>query len=170
MNDIISERTVLRSFKISDADFILEITNDPDFIKFIGDRNIRDLDQARSYLRQGPLSHYRQYGFGLLGLHLKKNNALIGMCGLIKRDYLESPDLGFAMLPAFRNNGYACEASKSVLDWAKKHSGLTLIYAIVNPKNHNSTKLLKRLGFRYERQIMSSPNDRVSLYSVHISA
>ena len=95
-----TERLLLREFTEDDAAFIVELLNSPGWIQYIGDRNIKTEEQAREYLNNGPLKSYRQNGFGLYMVEKKDDHTPIGMCGIIKRDTLNNPDIGFAFLPA----------------------------------------------------------------------
>ena len=93
-----TERLVLRPFILSDANFILELLNEPSFIQNIGDRGVRTISDAERYLENGPISSYAKNGFGLLAVTLNETGEAIGMCGLIKREALEDVDIGYAFL------------------------------------------------------------------------
>jgi ribosomal-protein-alanine N-acetyltransferase len=148
-----AERLVIRLIEEDDAPFILELLNDPSFIRNIGDRNVRTLDDAREYIRKGPLASYERHGFGLWLVELKGEGTPIGICGLLKRDLLDAPDIGFAYLPAFQSKGYGYEAARAVLDHARNALGLSRILAIVNADNGPSARLLEKLGMRFERSV-----------------
>jgi RimJ/RimL family protein N-acetyltransferase len=162
-----TERLWLRPFTLNDCDFILDLLNSEGWIKYIGDRNVKTTEQARAYLENGPLKSYQINGFGLSLVQLKANNKSIGMCGLIKRDYLDHPDIGFAFLPDYTGSGYAYEIAKKVI-----HQGLTKyrmkeIAAITMPENYSSVKLLVKLGFRFVKCFnMKDTNEELSLYSI----
>jgi RimJ/RimL family protein N-acetyltransferase len=142
-----TERLRLREFGPGDSEFILELLNDPDWKRFIGDRGIRTLEDARGYIERGPMAMYARLGFGLYRVALKEGDVPIGMCGLIKRDSLEHVDLGFAFLPAYRGQGYAYESALAVRDYGVEILQLERIVAITSPENDTSGKLLLRLGF-----------------------
>lgn len=146
-----TERLNLREFTYDDAPFILTLLNDPAFLRFIGDKNVRTLEAARHYLANGPMASYAQHGFGLNLVELKDSQTPIGMCGLLKREDLPDPDIGFAFLPDFRSKGLAFEAAAAVLNDARERLKLDRLLAIVNPDNDASIKLLERLGMRFER-------------------
>lgn len=148
-----SERLVIRWLSFSDADFIHELVNDPDWIRFIGDRGVRSVSDARDYLLQGPLAMYERLGFGLYRVELKERGIPIGICGLIKRETLEDVDLGFAFLPRFRSGGYAHEAAAATLEYARQALGLSRVVAIVSPDNERSIHLLAKLGMTMERTV-----------------
>lgn len=142
-----TQRLTLREFAPGDCAFILELLNDPGWKRFIGDRGIRTLEDARGYIERGPMAMYARLGFGLYRVALKEGDVPIGMCGLIKRDTLEHVDLGFAFLPAYRGQGYAYESALLMRDYGVQELQLERIVAITSPDNDTSGKLLLRLGF-----------------------
>ena len=154
-----TERLILRQLRPDDAEFIFELLNDPSFIQNIGDRNIRTMDDARSYIRKGPVASYAKNGFGLYLMVLKETTESIGMCGLIKRDGLEDVDIGYALLPKFWSGGYAVEAARATKTYAKDVIGLKRIVAIVDPANEGSIRVLEKIGLRYEKMIRLSADD-----------
>jgi len=163
MNYILeTERLILREFTLDDTPFIIELVNSPGWLQFIGDRNIKTEEQAREYLRSGPLQSYEKNGFGLSLVVLKADQSPIGMCGIIRRDSLENPDLGFAFLPAFEGKGLAYEMANATLAYAKNVLKLPVIFAITMPENKRSIKLLEKMGFQYSRTFIS-PADKVQL-------
>jgi len=135
-----------------DALFIVELLNDPSFLRFIGDRGVRTADDARRYIESGPMASYERFGFGLYRVDLKATGEPIGICGLLKRDTLPDADVGFALLPRFRANGYAFEAASGVLASARAAHGLERVLAITALDNAISIRLLEKLGFRFERR------------------
>jgi len=143
-----TERLDLRPLDDGDAPFILELLNDPGWIRFIGDRNVRTLDDARGYIGR-VLKTQERFGFSLLHTALKDGTPA-GLCGLIKRDGFEDVDLGYAFLPAFRGQGLAAEASAAVRDYAVEVLGLQRVVAFTDPENVASCRLLERIGFAYE--------------------
>jgi ribosomal-protein-alanine N-acetyltransferase len=162
-----TQRLTLREIDAGDAPFILELVNDPDWIRFIGDRGVRTLEDARGYIERGPRSLYAKLGFGLWLVSLKDGGTPIGMCGLIKRDTLEHVDLGYAFMPAFRGQGYAKESAEAARDYAFEVLGLDRLVAITDPANDPSGKLLERLGFRFEATIpYGTEGDVSSLYAL----
>jgi RimJ/RimL family protein N-acetyltransferase len=151
-----TERLILRRLTLDDAAFILELVNEPSWLQFIGDRGVRNLEDARNYLVKGPLAGYDRVGFGLYLVESKDSGVPMGMCGLIKRDTLPDVDIGFAFFPRFWGQGYAYEAAAAVLAYGRKTLGLKRIVAITDPDNHSSIKLLERLGLKFEQLIQLS--------------
>lgn len=148
-----TERLLLRPFTIDDAPFILTLLNEPSFLQYIGDKKVRNLDDARQYLSNGPIASYQRNGFGLGLVELKEPQTSIGMCGLLKRDELPDPDIGFAFLPDFWNKGFAFEAATAIMTDARQRLKIGRMLAIVNPDNYASMKLLERLGLKFERML-----------------
>lgn len=167
MTVLSTPRLELRELAEDDAPFILELLNDPSFIRNIGDRNVGTLDDAREYIRKGPLASYRQHGFGLWLVRIKGEGTPIGISGLLKRDALDAPDIGFAYLPAFHGMGYGYEAARAVLDHARDTLRLPRVVAIVNADNEPSARLLEKLGMRFERSVrLSDAEPPLRLYAV----
>ena len=156
-----TERLILRHFNLDDAPFVLTLLNEPSFLHYIGDKKVRTLDDARQYIINGPRASYERHGFGLYRVELAGSNTPIGMCGLLKRDELADPDIGFAFLPDYWNKGFAFEAATAVLNYAREQLKIHRVLAIVNPDNDASIKLLKKLGLRFERM-----NGEVKLYAL----
>jgi len=148
-----TERLNLRRLTASDAAFILELVNEPSWLRFIGDRNVHSLEDAEGYIAKGPVASYEKLGFGLYLVERKEDLAPIGMCGLIQRDYLPHADIGFAYSPKFWGQGFAFEAAAATMAYARDTLGLGPIVAIVNPDNVRSITLLGKIGMRFEKMI-----------------
>ena len=144
-----TERLTLRQLSPDDAPFILELLNEPSFIRYIGDKGVRNLDDARNYIVNGPVASYELHGFGLYLVELKSDHTPIGICGVLKRDTLSAPDVGFAFLPAYWKLGYAFESAKAVMIHAREVLGMNRILAITSPDNKASEKLLGKIGLRF---------------------
>ena len=162
-----TERLTLRHLAPeTDAVFILRLLNEPSFLQFIGDKSVRSLDDARSYIRNGPLKSYEENGFGLYRVGLKENECAIGICGLIKRDTLPEPDIGFAFLPEYWNKGYAHESAAEVMRYAREVLRLDRILAITSPDNEASGRLLGKIGLRFQRVVrLSEDTAEVKLFA-----
>ncbi len=146
--DLETDRLRLTRLEAGDADFIVELLNDPDWLRFIGDKGVADHAGALRYLETGPWRNYREFGFGLLRVGLRDGGTPIGVCGLLRRENRDGIELGFALLPAYRRRGYAAEAARAVLDQARDRLAIPRVEAIVTADNHASRALVTRLGFR----------------------
>lgn len=155
-----TERLSLRELSTEDAGFILRLLNEPSFISNIGDRGVRTLEDARSYLLTGPLASYHRHGFGIWRLALKTGDTPIGICGLLQREMLEHADLGYALLPEFWSQGYAGEACAAVMAHARAVLGLPRLLAVVNEDNTRSIRLLEKMGFRCEGKVRLAEDEQ----------
>ena len=153
-----TERLSLRKLTVDDAEFILALLNEPSFLRYIGDKKVRNLDDARQYILNGPVASYERHGFGLNCVELRESHTPIGMCGLLKRDELPDPDIGFALLPDFWSKGFAFEAAQAVLKDARERLQLQRILAITSLDNEASINLLQRLGFSFDEVVQMAPD------------
>lgn len=153
MSELSTSRLLLQRFAESDAPFILELLNDPDWLQFIGDKSVRTLDDARRYLVEGPIAMYARAGLGLWRVDLRDSHTPIGMCGLIHRDGVADVDIGFAFLPEFRAKGYAQEAASATLAFGHGSLGLKRLVAFTAPDNLSSIRLVEKIGMRRERTV-----------------
>lgn len=158
-------RLSLRQLTHSDAPFILELLNDPTWLRFIGDRGVRDLDGARAYITHGPAASYAQHGFGLWAVERRQDGVPIGICGLLKRETLPDVDLGFAFLERYQGKGYGQEAAVATMAHARDVVGLKRVVAVTVSGNTGSIRVLEKLGLRYERMVELKPGSPpVALY------
>ena len=157
----------MRGLTLEDAPFIVTLLNDPAFIRNIGDRGVRTEDDAHEYLQAGPQASYARHGFGLCAVDLA-GGPTIGICGLLQRDELPGPDIGFAFLPQYWSHGYAYESATAVVVDARARLGLETLLAIVSPGNAPSIRLLERLGFLFERTMrLGAEGPDISLFASH---
>jgi RimJ/RimL family protein N-acetyltransferase len=161
-----TERLVLRRLVIEDAAFILELLTEPSWLRYIGDKGVRSLADAQTYLVNGPMASYDRFGFGLYCVELKVGGTPIGICGLIKRDSLPDADVGFALLPRFWGQGYATESAAAVLAYGRAALSLPRILAITTPDNHASIRVLETIGLRFERVITSETGSDLNLFTL----
>ncbi|TCP28865.1 RimJ/RimL family protein N-acetyltransferase [Scopulibacillus darangshiensis] len=162
MNVIETDRLILRWLSPDDAAFILELLNDPSWLRFIGDKGVRTLEDARNYILTGPMEMYSRLGFGLYLTELKEEKTPIGICGLIKRDSLEDVDIGFAFLSGFQSKGYGYEAASATMAYGIDQLGLKRIVAITSKDNQHSSSLLEKIGMTFER-LVTLPGDTEEL-------
>ena len=165
-----TERLVLRRLTLDDADLMLAVWNDPGFLRNVGDRGIRTLEQARKTMATGVMRMYVDYGYGPYAVTLKNDGTQIGICGLFKRENLEYPDIGFAILPDYCGRGLAAEAAVAVRDHARDDLALETLTAIVSPGNAPSIALLEKLGMSFDSMItMPGDDDAIRLYRLNLA-
>jgi len=168
MNILETERLILCKLSKDDAAFILELLNDASFLRFIGDKGVRNLYDARQYISTGPIESYERLGFGLYLTKLKDGGVPIGICGLVKRESLKNVDVGFAFLAKFRGKGYAFESASAVLTHAKTALGLNRIVAVTSADNYDSIRVLKKLGLHFEKMVkLSDDEQECKLFAPH---
>jgi [ribosomal protein S5]-alanine N-acetyltransferase len=160
-----TERLRFEYLTLDDAAFALELLNEPVYIQNIADKGVRDIAGAEAYLSNGALASYAKNGHGLYKVTLKETGEPIGMCGLIRREILEDPDLGYAYLHRHHGKGYASEAGAAVMEHGRREFQIGRIVAITTPQNTGSIRVLEKLGFHYacERQLFE---DRPSSYFI----
>ena len=166
-----TERLELRWLTQDDAPMMLAVWNDPAFMRYVGDRGVRTVEQAGAALQAGLLKLYSNYGYGPFRIMRREDGADLGICGLFRRDGLDEPDIGFAILPEYCRQGFALEASVAVLNHARDVLKLSSVTAIVSPQNEASIGLLEKLGLHYERQVRMPGDDHdVSLYRIDFAS
>ena len=144
-----TERLKIELAQVEDKHFFFKLLNSPHWIQYIGDRGIKTEQDAENYIKNSLIKNYADKGLGLYKMVEKASSLPIGICGFVKRDYLDSVDIGFAVLPEFEGKGYTYEAAKAVLEYGKTQLGLTTVYGITTPDNQASRHLLEKLGLQF---------------------
>lgn len=157
-----TNRLQLQEATLNDGAFFLKLLNSPSWIANIGDRGIKTEEEAQGYIQKVLIDSYRKNGYGLYKIVLKSENQPIGLCGLVKREGLEHTDIGFALLPAYEQKGYAYEAASATMEYAKSALQLKKIVAITLATNLPSRRLLEKIGLQFEKHIRL-PNDDTEL-------
>ncbi|MGB3544212.1 GNAT family N-acetyltransferase [Rubrivirga sp.] len=145
-----TNRLRLRVQTIEDAPFLLSLMTDPDWIRHIGDRRVRTVEDVERYVLEGAIAQQAEHGCSLYLVERLSDGAPVGICGLVTRDGLEAPDLGYALTPQHRGRGYAREATRAALEVARD-LGETRVLAVVTLDNGPSRTLLEDVGFREAR-------------------
>ena len=156
-------RLALRRLTLDDGAFYCRLANDPDWLRNIGNRNVPTPEAATEFIRTKTLPGYEALGFGMYLVESKADGTPLGLAGLVKRDTLPGPDIGFAFLPEARGRGYALEAARAVVEYAAT-LGITRLLAIVSPHNTPSSRLLEKLGFKQEGTAQTDKADPLLLY------
>jgi RimJ/RimL family protein N-acetyltransferase len=159
-----TERLVLREVEQADAPFMLELLNSPGFLENIGDRGVRDEDQGRAFIEDRIRASYRDHGFGMWLIEERAGAARVGLAGLVKRDGLDVPDVGYAFTPTVWGRGYAQEVAAAVVDHARRNLGLQRLAAITTPENFASMAVLRKIGFTLQGMITLPGIDRESTH------
>jgi [ribosomal protein S5]-alanine N-acetyltransferase len=180
-----TERLFLSEVTENDAEFMLDLLNQPSFIKYIGDRNVRTITEAKNFIQTRYRKSYQDNGYGLYLVEIKSGTedtladarvsalkskiqnpkSKIGICGFVKRDHFQYADIGFAFLPQFERRGYAFESASAVMKYGQEVLGFTEVLAITTQDNESSGKLLDKLGFKFDELIEMPNNEILKLYS-----
>ncbi|MBI1769484.1 MAG: GNAT family N-acetyltransferase [Bacteroidetes bacterium] len=162
-NSLSSKRLSLTKLSLGDIDFIYELVNTPEWIRFIGDRNVKTKEDARDLVQ--TIMNNPNVNYWVVRLH--EQLIPIGIVSLVKRDYLDFFDLGFAFLPNHTKQGFAYEATSTFLQYLVNENYSPKILATTIKENVNSIGLLKKLGFQFEKRV-EIENEELLLYSISI--
>lgn len=161
-----TDRLKIRELIVDDAEFILGLVNEPSFLENIGDKGVRDLEDARKFILDGPWASHRDRGYGQFLVELKEGGNPIGVCGVLYREALDVSDIGCAFLPQYWRCGYAFEAAIAVMEYGRSELGIEKIVGLTSEKNVASIKALEKLGMSFERMVKMSDDDPgTALYS-----
>jgi ribosomal-protein-alanine N-acetyltransferase len=162
-------RLVIREIEEGDAAFMNALLNSPGFLEYIGDRGVRNDDDARTFIRERYQKSYADNGYGLYAVLLKDDLVPVGMCGFVRRDTLPGPDLGFAFLPEFEGKGFGTESSIAMLSYGREKLGFDRVLAITTLDNRPSIRLLEKLGFALDEVIADGNGERLNLFSLDLN-
>jgi len=154
-----TQRLKIRELTVNDAAFVLRLTNEPSFMANIGDKGIRNLDDAKEFILKGSWTNQKKPGYGQFLVQLKENNAAAGICGLLYRDTLDVTDIGFAFLPDYWGCGYAIESAKALMEYAHTKLGVDTIVGLTIKENVPSIKVLEKLGMKFKKMVKMSDDD-----------
>ena len=164
-----TDRLIIREVQADvDAGFMLELLNSPKFIRFIGDRNVRTLDNSLDFIRTRYRKSYEDHGYGLYSVDLKPDNLQTGICGFVRRDTLPAPDLGFAFLPEHEGKGYGFESASALMSYGREKLGFTELLAITSLDNEVSERLLLKLGFVFEGIKETPDSEKLKLFRAEL--
>ncbi|MEZ8101803.1 GNAT family N-acetyltransferase [Vibrio bivalvicida] len=168
MRRLTSDRLTLRMAELTDALFIHELYNSEDFLRFVGDKNIRSESDARAYVDEKILGMHTEFGVCLLLVEVTESGEKVGVCGLIKRPELEAYDIGYGFMPSSYGKGYGYEAGRAVIDYARETNKIEDLVAITTSDNQRSRALLSKLGFTYVK-VQDTLSDKVDLLLYQLS-
>ncbi len=170
MNILETERLVLREMDSAiDAEFVFELLNSPKFLKFIGDRGVRSIEESAVFIDERYRQSYREHGYGLYTVERREDGVAVGVCGFVRRESLSGPDLGFAFLPEFERMGFGRESASAILKYGRDKLGFESVFAITTPDNEASIRLLENLGFTFTGLIDSPENEKLRLFVCDLS-
>lgn len=162
-----TERLIIRPTYLEDADFIFELLNSKNWIEYIGDRNVKSIEDTEDYIKNKMMPQLERLGYSNYTIIEKECNNKIGTVGLYDRDGLEEIDIGFALIPNYEKKGYAYEASNRIKEAAFFEFGINALCAITSKNNLSSQTLLKKLGLeKVGTKKLPTNNEELLLYRV----
>lgn len=166
-----TDRLSLHQFETEDATFLLEVMNHPDYHRFIGNRNLRSVEDAEVYINEKMISVYEKQGFGFWMARLRESGERAGFAGVLQRDVLGEPDVGYALHEKFWRQGLAQEATRGVLKYARETLNFSKVCAITDVENHASINVLLKCGFEFlERRRVFEDDDELNIYTLDLQS
>ena len=165
MNVAKTARTIINYNTLDDASFFLTLANSPDWLRYIGERIVTNVQDACQYLENGLLQFYSDNRYGYYVVRTALDRVPIGICGFLKRQSLENPDFGFAFLPEYYGQGFAIESCRAVLEFGIGTFGFSVLDAVTSLENVRSIRLLEKLGLlQYGTVDGDNSEDQLTLY------
>jgi RimJ/RimL family protein N-acetyltransferase len=141
-----TKRLRLRLFTPDDVQITYELGTDPDVIRYAENEPLKDLDEARKRLHEGPLADYEKYGYGRFAVELKETGAVIGFCGIKFIEEIGLPEVGFRYLKEYWGRGIGTEAAKACVEFARSDLDCKMLVALIMPENGASIRVAEKLG------------------------
>ena len=160
-----TERLFIRPFTMDDIEPAYTMNLDAEVSQYTGDGGVVSKKEIKRRIIHDVLGDYKKYGFGRLAVEWKTDNKFIGFAGLKLLDDLNEVDLGYRFLREYWGRGIATEAAGACVNLGFKTLGLSKIIAMVLPENIGSIRVLEKLNFVYEKDIMED-NQLARLYSL----
>lgn len=161
---ITTDRLNLKLASMEDAPFFLALYNSPSFIEFIGDRNLKSVEDSRNYIQNRFLPQIERLGYGNYLIIRKEGSVKIGAIGIFERKGLDVQDIGFSFLEEFQGKGYGYEAASKLLETAFTDFGCSKISAITSKENIASQSLIEKLGLKYLKTVQLPDDTEELLY------
>ncbi len=159
-----TERLILKPTDTDDLEFLVAILNTPKYYKYIGDRNVRSVEDAQNYFNERIFPQFDKLGFGNYTVMLKSDETKIGFCGVYVRPNLETPDIGFAFFEEFEGKGYAYESANFIKNMVASEFGIKKLGGITVEYNHSSRKLLEKLGLKFQKKFFMDGDSEELMY------
>ena len=142
-----TERLRMRLFTPGDVRATWELGTDPEVIRY-ADEPLKDMDEARQRLHEGPLADYEKYGYGRFAVELKETGEVIGFCGIKFIEEIGLPEVGYRYLKEYWGRGIGTEAAKACVEFAREDLGIEKLAALIMPENIASIRVAEKLGMK----------------------
>jgi RimJ/RimL family protein N-acetyltransferase len=140
-----TDRLTLRPMREADATALFEISQDPDVVRFVGDRHVPTLQEAWRMVA-GWIGHWALRGYGQWAIEERASSRFIGRAGIINPADWPGPEVGYLLGRPWWGRGYATEAARAAMDWGFRERGFADLISLIDPENHASIAVATRLG------------------------
>jgi len=148
-----TDRLLLREYVEEDAEAFFKVNSDPEVLRYVPDKALLNVEQARQILIEHPIADYRKYGFGRGACILKSTREQIGFAGLKYLEELGEVDVAFRLMRTHWGQGLATEAALASVRFGFTDLGLKRIIGLVMPENLASVRVLEKTGLRYAETV-----------------
>lgn len=159
------ERLILIKLEFTAENDLFEMDADPEVHLYIENNPVKSIGEITKAIEMLK-KQYVEYGIGRWAVIDKLTNECVGWSGLkyIKQPLNNHSDFyepGHRFKKKHWGKGFATESSKAILDYGFKNLNVDSVFAITDPKNLNSKKVLTRLGFDFKETFdyKGSPTD-----------
>jgi RimJ/RimL family protein N-acetyltransferase len=160
-----TERLLIRPFSRKDIAPSYAMNLDAEVSKYTGDGGVVSKEEIERRIVENVFGDYQKYGFGRLAVELKAENKFIGFTGLKYLEDMDEVDLGYRFMKEYWGKGIATESAKASVELGFKQLGLKKIIAMVLPENTASIRVLEKLHFQFEKEIIED-NQLAKVYSL----
>lgn len=140
-----TERLTLRAFSEADATALFELSQDPDVMRYVGDRRVPTLQESWRGVA-GMIGHWAMRGYGQWAIVERASGQFIGRAGIINPVDWPGPEVGYLLGKAWWGHGYATEAARAAMDWGFEQVGFPELISLIFPENIRSIAVATRLG------------------------
>lgn len=159
-----TERLSLRPFREADVIPFFELSQDPEVMRFVGDRRVPTLQETWRAIA-GWIGHWALRGYGQWAIEERSSGRLVGRAGIINPAEWPGPEVGYLLGRAWWGRGYATEAAQAAMDWGFEQFAFDDLLSLIDPDNRASIAVATRLGesLRSETELWGN---RVLIYGI----
>lgn len=140
-----TERLTLRAFSEADATALFELSQDPDVMRYVGERRVPTLQESWRGVA-GMIGHWAMRGYGQWAIEERASGQFIGRAGIINPVDWPGPEVGYLLGKAWWGHGYATEAARAAMDWGFEQVGFPELISLIFAENVRSIAVATRLG------------------------
>ena len=140
-----TERLRLRGFREEDTDPLFELMQDPDVVRYIGDRRVPTRQEVWRGIA-GYIGHWALRGYGLWAVDDRESGELVGRIGILNPPGWPGPEVAYTIGKRWWGRGLATEGARAARDWAFETQGFEELVSLIDPANAASIAVATRLG------------------------